>query len=76
MQRMLTAQFVIAVRQECQHRQRRDAPPQEREQIEGGFIGPMHILNDYHRWAAPLLQLVQKGGKQEGTRGLLTQEGG
>src|SRR3974377_1597806 len=66
-QGMVEAEFVIAVCDEKQHWKMRDAPSQELDQIQRGFICPVDIFKHHDGGESTLLQLVKKGGEQRWT---------
>ncbi len=71
---MVEAEFVIAVCDDEQSREGRDAPPQKLDQIQRGFIGPVDIFKHYHSGDGTRLQFVMQSREYHGTRGVATHE--
>ena len=71
---MVAAEFVIAVRDNEQSGELWDAPPQELDQIQRGFIGPVDIFKHHHGGEGTRLQFVKQSREHHGTRGVATQE--
>jgi hypothetical protein len=66
-QGMVEAEFVIAVCDEKQNGKMWDAPSQELDQIQRGFICPMDIFKYHDGGERTLLELVKKSGEQRWT---------
>jgi hypothetical protein len=66
-QGMIEAEFGIAVRDEKQHGKMRDAPPDELDQIQRGFICPVDIFEHHDGGERTLLELLEKSGEQHWT---------
>ena len=60
-QRVVVAQLVVAVGQQQHAGQRRDAPGEVAEHVQGGVVGPVHVLDDHHR--RPAGQLLVDGAE-------------
>jgi hypothetical protein len=58
-QRMVVAQLVVAVGQQQHAGQGRDPPGQVADHVQGGVVGPVHVLDDHHR--RPAGQLLVDG---------------
>ncbi len=71
---MVEAEFVIAVREDEQSGELRNAPPQELDQIQRGFICPVDIFKHYHGGDGTRLQFVKQSREYHGTRGVATHE--
>jgi hypothetical protein len=60
---MVGPDLIITVREDEQHPAQGEPAPEERDQIEGGLVGPVQVLHDHHRPAAlpGTVQRVEQG---------------
>ena len=59
-QRMSVGQLIVAVAHDQEHRDLADPSREKAQQIEGGLVGPMHVLDDDDRQRSRLAQLGQE----------------
>ena len=63
-QRMAAVHLVVAVGQQQHRGEVGDAPDQVAQQVQGGLVGPVHVLHDQHGGVPGPVQLVQQRGEE------------
>ena len=71
---MIGAKFIIAEGEEEEDRHALEATSQKLDQIQGGFVGPMHIFKYQHRGCVIRLQILEQGRKHRRARQVLFEE--
>jgi hypothetical protein len=61
---MIVAQLVVPVRDQQERRHAAQPPPEEAQQVDSGFVGPVHVLDDRHGQGSRRVDLGLEGREQ------------